>query len=49
MEIKISIQNGRVPVTVVHLAGNLDSNEYPAFQSKADELIKGGTRFMLVE
>jgi len=49
MEIKVSIQNGRVPVTIVHVAGNLDSNGYPAFQSKADELIKGGTRFMLVD
>lgn len=49
MEIKVSIQNGRVPVTVVHLVGNLDSNGYPAFQSKADELIKEGTRFMLVD
>ncbi|MEP7135680.1 MAG: STAS domain-containing protein [Chloroflexota bacterium] len=49
MEIKVSNENGRVPVTVIHIDGDLDSATYQAFQTKADELIKDGTRFMLVD
>ena len=49
MEIKVSNENGRVPVTVIHIDGNLDSATYQSFQTKADELIKDGTRFMLVD
>jgi anti-anti-sigma factor len=49
MEIKVSTENGRVPVTIVHVDGNLDSATYQSFQSKADEFIKDGARFMLVD
>ena len=49
MEITVSTENGRVPVTIVHVDGNLDSATYQSFQSKAEELIKGGARFMLVD
>ena len=49
MEIKVSTENGRVPVTVMHVDGNIDSATYEAFKSKADGLIKGGTRHILVD
>jgi len=49
MEIKVSTENGRVPVTVVHVDGNIDSNTSDAFLAKADELIKGGARHILVD
>ena len=49
MEIKISTENGRVPVTVMHVDGNLDSATYQTFQSKADELIKGGAQYILID
>lgn len=49
MEIKVSTEQGKVPVTVLHVDGNLDSASYQAFQSKAEELVKAGTRHMLVD
>ncbi|MBI3152542.1 MAG: STAS domain-containing protein [Chloroflexi bacterium] len=49
MEIKVSTENGRVPVTVIHIDGNLDSASSHSFQAKVDELIKNGTRYILVD
>jgi anti-anti-sigma factor len=49
MEIKVFTENGRVPVTVMHVDGSIDSSTYAAFQSKAEEVIKGGARHILVD
>jgi anti-anti-sigma factor len=49
MEIKVSNASGRVPVTVMHVEGNIDSSTYEAFQARAEELIKAGTRDVLVD
>ena len=49
MEIKVSTENGRVPVTVLHVEGNLDSSSQSQFQKKTEELIKGGARHILVD
>jgi anti-anti-sigma factor len=49
MEIKVSTENARVPITLMHVDGNLDSSSYPEFQKKAEELIKNGTRHILVD
>jgi anti-anti-sigma factor len=49
MEIKVSTENGHVPITILHVDGNLDSATYDEFQTKAEELIKGGARYILVD
>jgi len=49
MEIKVSTQTGRVPVTVLHVDGNIDSTTYEAFLSEAEELMKAGARHLLVD
>ena len=49
MEIKVSTENGRVPVTVLHVDGNIDSSTYEQFQSTARKLIEGGSRYMLID
>ncbi|MCI0610158.1 MAG: STAS domain-containing protein [Anaerolineae bacterium] len=49
MAIKVFIKNGRVPVTVVHVDGNIDASTYEEFQIKADELIENGARHVLVD
>jgi anti-anti-sigma factor len=49
MEIKVSTEQARVPVTVVHIDGNIDASTYEIFKNKADELIRDGTRYMLVD
>lgn len=49
MEIKVSTEKGRVPVTVMHVDGNIDSVSYEAFLAKAEELLSGGTRHLLID
>jgi anti-anti-sigma factor len=49
MEIKVSTENGRVPVTVLHVDGNIDSSTYEQFQSAAKKLIEEGARYLLVD
>lgn len=49
MEIKVSTENGRVPVTVIHVDGNIDSSTYEQFQSAARKLVDEGTRYILVD
>ena len=49
MEIKVSTENGRVPVTVLHVDGNIDSSSYDQFQSTAKKLIDEGARYILVD
>lgn len=49
MDIKVSVENGSVPVTVMHVDGNIDASSYEAFQAKADELIAGGARYLLID
>lgn len=49
MEIKVFTENGRVPVTVIHVDGNIDSSTYEGFQKKAEESIKSGSRHILVD
>jgi anti-anti-sigma factor len=49
MEIKVATENGRVPVTVLHVDGNIDSSTYEQFQSTAKKLIEEGARYILVD
>ena len=38
MDIQVFTENGRVPVTVMHVDGNIDAQTYQQFQTKAEEL-----------
>ena len=49
MDIQVHTENGRVPITVLHVHGNLDSSTYQEFEAKAEELIRNGTRYILVD
>jgi anti-anti-sigma factor len=49
MDIQVSTANEHVPVAVMHVNGNIDALSYEQFQSKADELIEGGARHLLVD
>jgi len=49
MEVKVFTENGRVPVTILHVDGDLDSSTYEAFQAKAEETIDAGARYILVD
>lgn len=49
MEIKVFTENGRVPVTVMHVDGNIDAATHEQFQAQANELIESGVRHILVD
>ncbi|MCE9645379.1 MAG: STAS domain-containing protein [Chloroflexi bacterium] len=49
MEITFSKQNGRVPVTVMHLAGNLDASNYTDVIAKAQAAYDEGARDLLID
>jgi anti-anti-sigma factor len=49
MEITVSAKNGRVPVTIMHINGDIDTATSNLFQTKAEELIKGGARYILID
>jgi anti-anti-sigma factor len=49
MEIKVSTRTGRVPVTILHIDGNIDSTTYEEFLSKSEELMKAGARHLLLD
>lgn len=49
MEIKVSKENGRVPITVLHVDGNIDSSTYEQFLSTAKKSIDEGARYILVD
>ena len=49
MEIKVSTEQGRVPVTVMHVDGSIDSSTHESFSARANELIQDGARYILVD
>ncbi|HET7144656.1 MAG TPA: STAS domain-containing protein [Anaerolineales bacterium] len=49
MEISFSKQNGRVPVTIMHLTGNVDASNYTDVIAKAQESFDGGVRDLLID
>ena len=49
LKLKFSQHEGFVPVTVVQITGELDSNTYLQFQSRALQEIEAGMRFALLD
>lgn len=49
MDIQVSTEEGRVPVTIMRVDGNIDATTYEQFQAKAEELIKGGAQYLLID
>lgn len=49
MEINISQENGKVPVTVIKVAGQLDGQTYQQLISSAQEALKNGTSNILLD
>ena len=49
MDIKISTKQARVPVTILHIDGDIDSSTYDDFLSRAQKLINEGARYLLID
>ena len=49
MEITVSQQRGRVPVTVFHVKGDINTETYEQFQAQAQQAIQAGTRHLALD
>src|SRR5664279_3472677 len=49
MEIQVSNQTGRVPVTVFHIVGDLDTNTYQQLETQAKQAHAGGAANMVLD
>lgn len=49
MELSVSKEQGRVPVTVLHVKGNIDSHSYEEFQTSAEKLLADGAKDLLID
>ena len=49
MEIKVDQHQGRVPVTVFHVDGNVDSNTYKDLETQARQAIESGAQYLLFD
>ena len=49
MQITFSKQEARVPVTILHLAGNLDASNYTDVIKAAQDVFDGGARNLVID
>jgi anti-anti-sigma factor len=49
LEIQSTIQNANVPLTIVHITGDVDASSYQEFQSYLDKLILDGAKHLLLD
>ncbi len=49
MDITVSQEQGRVPVTILHVAGDTDSASANELEQKAMEIIDAGARYLVLD
>lgn len=49
MEIVVSQEQGRVPVTVFHIKGAIDASSYDRFEVQANEALETGSHHLLLD
>jgi anti-anti-sigma factor len=49
MEINVSQEKGKVPVSVIHIKGDLDASSYLELVTTAQKLYEAGVRFLLLD
>jgi anti-anti-sigma regulatory factor len=49
MDIVTSYEQGRAPVTVFHIGGEINAESYPQLQSAAEQAFHAGTRNLLLD
>jgi anti-anti-sigma factor len=49
MEITVSQEQGRVPVTVFHIKGEISADVAPAFEAATAQAIQNGTRDLILD
>ena len=49
MDIQVSQQAGRVPVTIIRVKGSVDASTYEAFQAAGEKVFHDGGRHVLID
>src|SRR3989304_5560143 len=49
MEIVVSQEQGRVPVTVFHVKGDINTKTYDQLQKQAEQALQAGARYLLLD
>ena len=49
MEIKVTQEQGRVPVTIFYLEGDLSGETYGQLEARVEQPIQAGTRYLLLD
>jgi anti-anti-sigma factor len=49
MDIMVSHEQGRVPITVLHIDGDIDSSNYQQLDQVADKELQAGGEYMLID
>jgi len=49
MDIRVSVEHGSVPVTVLQIIGSIDAASYTKFQQAAENAIANGARHILID
>ena len=49
LQIEVSQMQGKVPVTVFRINGDIDMNTFESFQAQAEASIEGGARYLLLD
>lgn len=49
LQIRISQMEGKVPVTVLHVSGDVDANSHRDLDDKAAEITNGGAKHILLD
>ena len=49
MEITVSDEQGRVPVKVFHIQGEIDAQSFEQLESQAQQAIQDGTRYVVLD
>ncbi|HET7375339.1 MAG TPA: STAS domain-containing protein [Anaerolineae bacterium] len=49
MEITVKQEQGRRPISVIHVKGDIDSNTYQQLQTEIDKSVTAGIHYMLLD
>ncbi len=49
MDITASTSHGRVPVTIIHIEGSIDSSTHQTFQAVSETIVNDGARHLLID
>jgi anti-anti-sigma factor len=49
MELTVAQQTGRIPVTVVHITGDIDSSTYQQVQTRIEQAVQAGAHDVIMD